>query len=250
MVTDGMGIADSKAIILAAGRGSRMKSLTENQPKCRAVLHGKQLIEWQMQALRDGGIANIAIVRGYLAENFTYPIEYFENERWFQTNMVVSLLKASEWLENFPCVVSYSDIVYSADAVNRLKNAEGDITIAYDKNWLRLWSMRFDDPLSDAETFRLDGNRVVEIGGRAKSTGEIKGQYMGLFRFSPKGWSEVKNYLSSLPQSVVDKLDITALLQALIQGKVEITATPIADNWYEVDSQKDLNCYQQLSALW
>ena len=245
-----MGIAESKAIILAAGRGSRMKSLTENQPKCRAVLHGKQLLEWQMLALRDGGIGDIAIVRGYLAENFTYPIKYFENERWSETNMVVSLLKASEWLENFSCVVSYSDIVYSADAVKRLTNAEGDITIAYDKNWLRLWSMRFDDPLSDAETFQLVGNRVVEIGGRAKSTGEIKGQYMGLFRFSPKGWSVVKNYLSSLPQSVVNKLDITTLLQALIREKIEIDATPIFDNWYEVDTQEDLNCYQQLSALW
>ena len=57
-----------KAIILAAGRGSRMKHLTDEKPKCLAKLGGKLLIEWQLEALSAAGINEIAIVTGYKKE--------------------------------------------------------------------------------------------------------------------------------------------------------------------------------------
>ena len=76
-----------KAIILAAGRGSRMNSLTEALPKCRTVLHGKELIQWQMQALEAGGVDDVGVVRGYLAETFEPNTVFFENPRWAESNM-------------------------------------------------------------------------------------------------------------------------------------------------------------------
>ena len=57
-----------KAIILAAGRGSRMKNLTDEKPKCLAKLRGKPLLEWQLTSLREAGIEDIAIVTGYKRE--------------------------------------------------------------------------------------------------------------------------------------------------------------------------------------
>ena len=54
-----------KAIILAAGRGSRMKLLTDETPKCLIKLRGKSLLDWQLSALRAAGITDIAIVTGY-----------------------------------------------------------------------------------------------------------------------------------------------------------------------------------------
>ena len=53
------------AIILAAGRGSRMKNLTSDKPKCLVQLNGKTLIQWQLDALNQAGISNIAVVTGY-----------------------------------------------------------------------------------------------------------------------------------------------------------------------------------------
>ena len=50
------------AIILAAGRGSRMGDLTIDLPKCRSVLHGKELIQWQMEAIASAGIKDLGIV--------------------------------------------------------------------------------------------------------------------------------------------------------------------------------------------
>ena len=64
-----------RAIILAAGRGSRMGSLTSSLPKCRTIFKGKELIEWQMESLSKSGINEIAIVRGYLADTFNFNLK-------------------------------------------------------------------------------------------------------------------------------------------------------------------------------
>ena len=57
-----------KAIILAAGRGSRMKNLTSDKPKCLVKLHGKPLLEWQLESMYKSGISEIAVVTGYKNE--------------------------------------------------------------------------------------------------------------------------------------------------------------------------------------
>ena len=62
-----------KAVILAAGRGSRMGGRTEAKPKCLSVLAGKTLLDWQLEALRAAGIGDIGIVRGYLGETVARP---------------------------------------------------------------------------------------------------------------------------------------------------------------------------------
>ena len=232
-----------KGIILAAGRGSRMGDLTNNLPKCRTVLYGKELIQWQLDAMERAAIKEISIVRGYLAETFDFNVTYFENKRWAHTNIVTSLITAKEWLETDVCITSYSDIIYSADAVKRLIDFPGDIVITYDPNWSDLWQMRFDDPLSDAETFQLDGNRVVEIGLRASSVQDIEGQYMGLVKYTPFGWAKVKEYLVRYTQNEIDNIDITQLLQRLIMSGVNVNAVAIKDKWLEVDTENDFKIY-------
>jgi len=235
-----------KAIILAAGRGSRMGGLTQNAPKCLTVLAGKPLIGWQMDALREAGINTIGVVRGYMAERLAFPgIATFENPRWAQTNMVMSLAAAGEWLSKDECIVSYSDIVYPGATAAKLASAPGDLSITYDTNWLQLWGERFTDPLSDAETFRTDEQGLLtEIGSRAKSIDEIKGQYMGLLKFSPAGWSRVSRLLAGLQPEACDKLDMTSLLKRLLADGMRIGTVPITEPWFEVDNENDLALYE------
>jgi choline kinase len=235
----------TKAIILAAGRGSRMNSLTDLLPKCRTILHGKELIQWQFDSLSSAGVEEIAVVRGYLAETFDYNVNYFENEKWSETNMVSSLLAADSWLQHYDCIVSYSDIVFSDDAVKRLIESLGDVAITFDPNWRELWTRRFEDPLIDAETFKLRNGFVAEIGGKASTIEEIEGQYMGLIKFTPEGWRQVASFLGSLPNEMIDSMDMTSLLQNLIQLGIKITASPIRDRWFEVDSESDLLLYEK-----
>ena len=234
-----------KMIILAAGRGSRMRELTADRPKCLMLLAGKTLLDWQVSAARHIGIEDIYIVRGYLREKLNArDLVSINNTRWSETNMVISLECAAAVLRRSPCLVSYSDIVYHPDIIRTLVKKQGDIVITYDTLWKRLWAARFDHPLEDAESFKLKGQRLVEIGKRARHLHAIEGQYMGLLKFTPSGWQQVENKLNSLPGVICDSLDITALLQLLLQDGIYIRCVPVEGRWCEIDSASDLQRYE------
>jgi choline kinase len=235
-----------KAIILAAGRGSRMKDLTEEQPKCLVELRGKSLLDWQLDSLRSAGIDEIAIVTGYQREKLANrKLVEFHNARWAETNMVSSLTCAQTWLQAEPCIVSYSDIFYSPVAVQSLMACSASLAVTYDANWLQLWTQRFGDPLLDAETFRVTFDKYLkEIGNKPKSVDEVQGQYMGLLRFTPEGWAEVLRIRLGLTSEQCDKMHMTGTLQKVIDaGRVAITAVPYTGEWGEVDSVSDLESY-------
>ncbi|MBM3516162.1 MAG: phosphocholine cytidylyltransferase family protein [Alphaproteobacteria bacterium] len=234
-----------RGLILAAGRGSRLKDRTEDRPKGLVALNGHPLIAWQLHALRGAGIDDIALVGGYRSDSlkqFNLPI--FENPRWAETNMVRSFMCAADWMTERPVIVSYSDIVYDASTVARLAADPAEIAISFDPDWLTLWSARFADPLSDAETFRLDGrDLVIDIGRKPKSLDEIRGQYMGLLKFTPTGWRTFAQILNALPTERCDKLDMTSTLRLLIEHGTAIKAVPAAGPWAEVDNEIDLALY-------
>lgn len=236
-----------KAIILAAGRGSRMKSLTDERPKCLVELRGKPLLEWQLESLRAAGISDIAVVTGYKRELLAgRGLSEFHNPRWAETNMVSSLACAESWLQGEPCIVSYSDIFYSPVAVQSLINCEATLAVTYDPNWLQLWTERFGDPLLDAETFRLSAtNTLAEIGNKPQSVDDVQGQYMGLLRFTPEGWAEVVRLRAELSPQQRDSMHMTNTLQRVIDaGRVPIEAVAYTGEWGEVDSSEDLSVYQ------
>lgn len=238
-----------RAIILAAGRGNRMGSLTAEQPKGMTALSGKPLLSWQIRALRDAGAQKIGIVRGYKKEKIKFENAfYFENLRWQNTNMVQSLCCAHDWLEKETCVVSYSDIIYPAETIVQLRKSKGDIVISFNTEWLEIWRERFDDPLEDAEKFRTsDTGKLLEIGGKADFINDIQGQYMGLIKFTPLGWLDAKRVLSYLPSEFCDNLDMTSFLQELIKADVSVNTIPIQGKWFEFDNEKDLITYQRIS---
>ena len=240
----------ARGLILAAGRGSRMGSLTEAVPQCLTPLGGQPLLEWQLAAMRGAGLDTVGVVRGYKAHLLdSHPVVPFDNARWAETNMVASLACAASWLRTATVIVSYSDIFYPASAVASLLASPADMAVTYDPDWLTLWAQRFADPLSDAETFRLDGRRIAEIGRRAAHLDEIQGQYMGLLKFTPRGWSSVETYLRTLPPERQDRLDMTSLLAALIEAGQTIEGVPFHGQWGEIDSASDLALYERLGLL-
>jgi len=235
-----------KAIILAAGRGSRMKELTDDKPKCMVKFKGRELLDWQVESLKKSGISEIGIVTGYQKDKIIHKdLSYFiENEQWQNSNMVFSLFCAKGWFQNSDFIVSYSDIFYTADAVKKLINSDYDIAITFDKNFTNLWQQRLDDPLSDLESFKIDKNGfLTQIGKKANSLDEIEGQFMGLLKFTANGWKKAEKILSKYD---IKKLDCTSALQILIENQIKIKAVGIDDMWGEVDNYNDLKLYERI----
>ena len=231
-----------KGLILAAGRGSRMGKVTENSHKCLTLLNNKTLLDWQLIALRKSGVNDIMVVKGYRSELLQGDFKTCENNRWSETNMVSTLFCAPKFKTD--TIVSYSDIVYTHNHIDKLINKKGDIVITADKEWLKLWSSRFENPLADAENFRAVGDNLTEIGGVSLDINNIQAQYMGLLKFSPKGWNIAFELFCSLEKQVQDKLDMTSFLSMLI-NKVEVKVVFVYGRWCEVDNYNDVIVYQK-----
>ncbi len=232
-------------IILAAGRGSRMGAMTADRPKCLTVLAGQTLLDWQIKALRAAGVSEITLVRGYAGDRLPVAdCQAVDNPRWADTNMVISLCCAARYLEAEPCTVSYGDIVYHPSAVRELMATEGDIVVAYDRLWSGLWKDRFNDPLDDAETFRTEDGRLVEIGGQVDDLARVKGQYMGLLKITPDGWRTIVSFIQTLAPADRDHIDATTLLSQMLAGGAVIRTSPVDGQWCEVDTASDLELYE------
>jgi len=224
-----------------------MGILTDHRPKGLTKLGGISLLERQISVLRHSDIEQIGIVRGYMAERIQLPnITYFHNAIWNETNMLYSLLCAEDWLSADECIVAYSDIVYQREAIRMMCDCPADLAVPFNLHWLKLWIDRFEDPLTDAETFRINENKMlIEIGERTRSLDRIEGQFMGLMKTTPKGWSRLKGLLEPLSDAEVWSMDITAMLSLAIRKGIEIQGLPYDGFWLEVDSESDLRRYER-----
>ncbi|RCK18820.1 phosphocholine cytidylyltransferase family protein [Thalassospira lucentensis] len=233
------------AIILAAGRGSRLGDLTSCRPKCLTELNGRSLLSRQISALREAGIYQIAIVTGYKGELLhSAGLPCFYNSDWETTGIFTSLSRANEWLRCGAVIVSYGDIFYSSKTITALKKQKGPLALTYDPNWYELWSKRSSTPLDDAESFVLDDKgRVKSIGKKIASHVQAHGQYMGLMRMSPMGWKQIREAAQTLGSSI-RKADMTTVVSVAIEMGMPVTAIPCIGKWGEVDTVEDVNLYQ------
>lgn len=233
-----------RGVILAAGRGSRLGALTDERPKCLVPLAGRTLLDWQRSALTAAGVGELGVVTGYRGELVAERgLMTFPARRWAETTMVGSLLAASPWLEAGPCVVSYGDIVYTAGTVRALVTAPGELAISYDPQWAGLWHQRFADPREDAESFRLTADGcLAEIGAPVRDLSQVEGQYMGLLRFTPRSWAAALRVLGGREEV----LDMTALLQELVEDGQRVETVPCDGPWCEVDGPGDLRVGEEI----
>lgn len=234
-----------KAIILAAGRGSRLGSMTKDKPKPLTELAGKPLLEWQISSLKTAGVNHITLIGGYQSHHLlSYGDNMIENPNWQTSNMVRSLLCGDEILSQAPTIVSYGDIAYQSKIVSTLMNCHHEFAISYDVAWHALWAERFEDPLSDAETFIQQQGLVTEIGKKTDQLDNIQGQYMGLMFITPPAWQRIKRHLLSLSESELNQLDMTTLISNLIAVGFQVGAVAIEGGWVEVDTPTDAALYE------
>jgi L-glutamine-phosphate cytidylyltransferase len=144
-------------------------------------------------------------------------------------------------------IASYGDIAYSRRSLKTLIECTDDIALAIDLDWEAYWRVRFNNPLDDAETLRLDENNcITEIGGKPESLSEIEGQYTGLIKFSQRGIDQVLALLGScegdkkISGKSLKTAFMTDLFQEMIMRGFKIKAVPINGGWIEIDTERDL----------
>lgn len=130
-----------RAIIIAAGFGSRMVPITLNTPKPLIRVHGKRIVETILEAIDKAGIQEIILVRGYLGEQFEvllakYPhIKFIDNPLFNDSNNISSVLLAKDYMEN----------AYVLEADLFLSNPNLIRKYEYCSNYLGIYKERTDD---------------------------------------------------------------------------------------------------------
>lgn len=236
-----------KAIILAAGEGTRLRPYTEDRPKCLVEVEGVSLLDRQLAVLASEQVQPVIMIGGYRAQMLERPgIQLRLNPRYNETNMVWTLFSAESDIDG-DVLICYGDIVYSREILQAILSSTEDIATTIDLEWESYWRARNEDPLADAETLKLhpDG-RIYEIGQKPKFLDEIEGQYMGLIKLTGKGAAIFKRVFheakrtGSLRGKSVEKAYMTDLLQLVIDQGYPVHSVPVRGGWVEVDTVSDL----------
>lgn len=240
-----------KAIILAAGQGTRLKKYTENLPKGMLSFMGKTIIERQIEMYRTVGVEDIVVVRGFAADKIRYEdVIYYTNVDYANTNMVESLMAAKEEF-NDDVIISYSDVLFEKQMLQKMMNSEADYAVAVDENWKSYWQKRYGRVDFDTESLSLDGeDNIVELGLENPKLEDIDARYIGLLKFSKQGLGHIQNILEDAYKNYQDKpwqqsgkpvrkAYMTDLLQAVIESGKQVKAVRFKNAWIEFDTNED-----------
>ena len=254
-----------KAIIIAAGICSRLRPFTDNTPKCMLKIGGKTILQNMLDTLRNYGIKDISVIRGYKKERINFKgLTYFENTDFWNNNILHSLMSARPKLEEGietgeDIVISYSDILYKESVVKALLECKQAIASIVDTDWEEYYEGRSDHPIEEAENVLVgDDDRIVKIGKHifTENTPKDKqGEFIGLWKFTPKG---IKIFLEHFDRlnSTLGKTDpyqntkewqksyITDIFQEMIDKGEELYCVRIKRNWAEFDTVQD---YERLN---
>lgn len=243
-----------KAIILVAGRGLRFGDITKDLPKCLLQVHGKSILERQLELLRRKGINEIVVVKGFAAEKINLPdVKYIVDEKHCY-DKVFSLMEAKDELFGDTLII-YGDILYDESVIDKvLNNSEADIEVVVDKRWYKYFAKRYGDPLADTVSLEVsDNNDIIKIGQNnpALNFDDIYGQFIGFLKLSHEGCKIFKNtYLNSrnkfwnkewINGRIFQKVRTTDFLQIIINSGYNVKAIPIENGWLEFDDINDLN---------
>lgn len=241
-----------KAIIIGAGRGSRLRHLTSDIPKTLVPILGRPMLDSILEALAAGGFsrADVIFICGYRAEVIRerYPdLTYVENRDWENNNILASLLCAREHLEG-GFVSTYADIVYRPAIVADLVRSPHDLTLAADTAWRRRYVGRSQHPETDAEKLRLEGDRVVEISRRIDSE-RASGEFIGVMKASAAG---ARRLIAAFDEARArfagkefregrsfEKAYLIDLLAAMLERGEEMRAVTTFGGYMEIDTLED-----------
>ncbi|MCB9246935.1 MAG: phosphocholine cytidylyltransferase family protein [Flavobacteriales bacterium] len=246
-----------KAIILAAGSGTRLKKYTQELPKGMLEVFGKPILQHQVDTYRRNGVQDISIISGFHAEKIDIPgtRKYF-NPMYASTNMVESLFCASEQI-NGDVIISYADILFEDNVLRKTIQSIADIGVVVDSSWQDYWHKRYGRIDFDTESLRINSeNNITEIGQEAPPVKEIDGRYVGIIRLSPIGSDIFKktyfdgkaNYSGKtwLNNRAFENVYMTDFLQAIINNLHLVKPIWTEKGWLEFDTNED---YEQIIEL-
>jgi L-glutamine-phosphate cytidylyltransferase len=238
-----------RAVIIAAGMGNRLLPHTADRPKCMLDVAGRAILDWQLEAMRQTGIHDVAVIRGYQGKAIARPdLQFFDNLDYERNNILGSLFCAESAFER-GALISYSDILYTPAVVAAAVASDADIAIVVDTAWRDGYVGRVGHPLEEAELVRVSDGRVVDA-GKGIDFDDAYGEFIGMLKVTAAGATAIRrcyhearmHYAGRRFQkaSTFEKAYLTDLFSELSQQGVMVTPVAIKGGWMEIDVEGDL----------
>jgi len=227
---------DMSAVIVAAGRSSRLYPLTETVPKPLLQVAGEPMLARSVNMLRDAGIAKIHVVVGYLAEQIEAclgeSVVYIHNPFYAYCNNMRSLWFARHSVAGRPFIYLHADLVYHRSLLDKMVQHTGTHA-----------SLLVDTGPADREAMKV---RVEK--GRFHSSSkdippdEAAGEWTGIAGFSSEGSRQLFETIDGLlAEGHLNDYD-TLAFTFLARNGTDFSIVETANlPWIEIDDQADLD---------
>jgi choline kinase len=230
-----------RAVILAAGRGSRMGAFTARIPKPLLMVGGRTLIDRQIEALKRCGVRHVAVVAGYreqrLRRHLGRRATIVSNERYRETNGLYSLWLAAQHLVGGAFVLD-GDLLLTPLLLEHLKWHPAPDALLFHRR----------PTLGSGEVkVRLAGPYVVDV-SREMSPTLAAGEHVGLLKFGPDGASRLTEVLHALVAAGEVNARTTRAVVELAHRWPIVGVDAEGFPWTQVDCPEDLHYASRMVA--
>jgi dTDP-glucose pyrophosphorylase len=221
-----------RAVILAAGRGTRMRELTNDLPKPMIEVRGKPVLQHIVQGWRDAGVCRFLIIVGYHAEtvrNFfangrrhNVAIEYATQTVQDGTGRVVNL--ARDFTGGSPFVLSYGDILIGQENYKRVVDLSDDLEAV-------ITVTRGEDTSKGGAVFVNEQMELVDLREKPKPGEPTSPWYnAGLYAFRPS----IFEFTEKLKPSPRGEYELTDAIRDLAHSGRKVRALELTGEWADV----------------
>jgi dTDP-glucose pyrophosphorylase len=232
-----------KAVVLAAGRGTRMGHLTSDLPKPMLPVHGKPLLEHILDRLHSAGFEQVLIVTGYRADTieshfdgYPMPLTFSRQDRLNGT--ATAALLAEDFVGDDPFLLTFGDILIEPEdyrnAVRLMESPDVEGVIAV---------KRVEDPFQGAAVYEENG-RVTEIIEKPpRGTSRTNWNSAGMYAFRPGVFRELRR----VPLSERGEYELTSALSQMLANGKTLVIGEMHGGWRDVGRPEDLEAAADLT---
>lgn len=231
-----------KAVILAAGLGTRLRPITNEVPKCMVPVNGIRIIDKQIDNLLTNGVDEIYVVDGYKAEVLAshlkeqFPqVHIVSNPRYSETNNMYSLYLTSKYVKGKEFLLMNADVYYDSNIVKGMLEGENLSKIACDCSQY----------LEESMKITLDSDKINHISKKI-SKADHYAVSIDVYRISSEDSMVLFKEVEDTIEVRKDENSWTEVALDSIFSKTIFKPYVIEGRWFEIDNHDDLHKAEEI----
>ena len=237
-----------KCIILAAGRGTRIKSISKNRPKCLIKINNISILQRQFNFLRKLKIKNIIVITGYKKKQINFKnIKYILNKDYKNNEQLESLFCAKKEF-NEDLLITFGDTIFDFSIIKKIVlSKKGNIILGIDRNWKKRYILRHDHPYGQADKVKVNKKgRILKI-GKKLNLNDTNAEFLGILKLSRKGCEIFsKSYNILKKKQKVKKMQVHDFIREIIKAKNHVQSCDLRGKFMEIDTLNDYKITKKL----